>query len=210
MATIYIKQDKEDLPKRKPNDQYQTEESLIWAAMRRLVPPRVTNVLDIGAGDGRWGRITQILTRPSILVGVEVENYPKPHGFTHWYNEDFLTWEWSTQYSNFDLIVSNPPYYIAEEIVRKAWDLLVPGGSMIMLMRLAFQASIGRYQGLWNEIWPTKILICSRRPSFYGGGTNGTEYGIYYWWKDNFGKPYGIPRSWQTELLYYERAKPRG
>ena len=55
----------------------------------------------------------------------------KPLGFTEWHqNRDFLTLETDRP---FDMIVSNPPYYCAEEIIRRAWTMLAPGGHMVML-----------------------------------------------------------------------------
>ena len=55
-----------------------------------------------------------------ILVGVEIKDEPKPVGFTDWYpNRDFMTL--GEQKASFDMIVSNPPYYCAEEIIHRAW-----------------------------------------------------------------------------------------
>ena len=210
MTTIYVNKDKE-LPERKTHDLYETERNLIVAAYDYEIPDkRSLKVLDIGAGDGRWGEEVKWINKDVYLVGVEIDpNRERPLGFNEWYNCDFLTWETDEK---FDLIVANPPYYKAEEIIRKAWNMLANDGSMIMLLRLAFQAGSddrgvvkGRYQSLWNEIYPYQVKICSRRPSFYDGGTNGTDYGVYYWSKDAEGKCIGIPRQWTVKLMNYDR-----
>jgi hypothetical protein len=205
MTSIYIKEGTE-LPERHSNDDYITERTLIYRALHEFLPARrVYGILDVGAGDGRWGSIAREITHANVVVGVELQEMPAPDDFTDWFSgQDFLTWK--TNYT-FDLIVSNPPYSIAEECIRKSWDLLEAGGTMIMLLRLAFQASIRRYNGLWVEIHPHTVAVCSRRPSFYGGGTNGDEYGIYIWKKDRWGMPVGNPRQWNTKLFIYPRDK---
>lgn len=207
MTTIYVS-DKKDLPTRHQNDKYVTERNLIRAAYLEHLPFPVERVLDIGAGDGRWGAIVRE-TQPLVeLWGVEIDDTPVSDTFDFWHNNtDFF--DFAERYYNddfgWDLIVSNPPYNLAEPMIRAAWELLVPGGTMIMLLRLAFQASIGRYEKLWNEIWPREVSVLSRRPSFYGGGTNGTDYGIYVWEKDEWHNPVGAPRIWMTSLINYER-----
>ena len=206
MSTIYVT-DKTKLPKRHENDKYITERNLIRAAYKEHMPFPVERCLDIGAGDGRWGEIV-LETQPlAELTGVELDDTPANQSFNEWYGKtDFLEWaENSPEERTFDFIVSNPPYYIAEPIIRAAWDLLVPGGTMLMLLRLAFQAGIKRYETLWNDIWVREVSVLSRRPSFYGGGTNGTDYGIFVWEKDEWDNPIGYPRMWMTSLINYER-----
>lgn len=204
MTTVYVS-DKDKLPERHKNDLYVTEKNLIRAAYFEFVGEPVDNCLDVGAGDGRWGEVLLETQPMATITGVELEDVPVNDAFDFWYpNTDFLEWA-PDQDRIYDLVVSNPPYFIAEPIIRASWDLMPPGGKMIMLLRLAFQASIGRYEGLWNEIHPTEVAVCSRRPSFYGGGTNGTDYGIYVWEKDDWGHPVGAPRLWITSLINYKR-----
>lgn len=206
MTTIYVDKDK-GLPERKSHDLYETERNLIVAAYENEFLLHHETILDIGAGDGRWGEEAKWIIKNCHLTGVEINpEREKPLGFAKWNTCDFLTWKTEQK---FDLIVSNPPYYKAEEIIRKAWEMLGVGGQMIMLLRLAFQSGAGRYDGLWNEIYPYQVKVCSRRPSFYGGGTNGTDYGVYYWQKNPSGKPVGRPRQWVTKLLNYDRKAER-
>lgn len=206
MTTIYIG-DKASLPKRIHFDHYPTERNLINVALETFRPSKANSILDIGAGDGRWGDMAQCLTTAQQLTGIDIRPLPKPTGFTDWYTADFLSWQSALPY---DLIVSNPPYHIAEAVIWQAWSMLAAKGTMIMLLRLAFQAGIQRYQTLWRQLSPVTVGICSRRPSFYGGGTNGTDYGIYVWRKDEQGRNLGNIRQWQTVLLMYDREKQSG
>lgn len=196
MTTIYIS-DKEKLPERKAFDLYATEWNLIRAALGTFAPKQAFSILDIAAGDGRWGIEAQRLTKPTCLIGVDVRPLPQPSGFSEWYTADFLEWNPARPV---DLIVSNPPYRFAERIIRHAWDMLSDGGTMIMLLRLAFQAGVKRGRGLWQDCPLVSVGVCSLRPSFYGGGTNGTDYGIYHWIKGQ-----GTPGRWDAMRINHQR-----
>lgn len=205
MTTIYVK-DKTKLPERAAFDHYATPPDLIRAALA-ISPLFGTNsILDIGSDDGRWGIEAQRQTGGARLVGVEIRPLDPPPGFSEWHTADFLKWEPGGQ---FDLIVSNPPYYIAEKIIRRAWEMLTYYGEMIMLLPLRFQAGIGRARGLWQDCPLHTVGVVSPRPSFYGGGTNGTDYGIFYWHK---GPGAGKPGQWDTVLISHkkERRPPIG
>lgn len=205
MTTIYVS-DKDALPERHDADLYVTEHTLIVAALKQYAPLSATSILDIGAGDdGRWGLLAQAQTGAISLTGIEmreIENIPPK--FTEWYTQDFLSFKPAHGY---DLIVSNPPYYIAEPIIRKAWDMLLPGGTMMMLLRLSFLEGVTRYQHLWQELPVTEVGVCARRPSFYGGKTNGTAFAIFVWAKDMQGNPSGKPLQSRLSFLNYEREK---
>lgn len=221
MPTLFI-DNKELLPERMPSDLYQTEFSLIDAFMSALIyenllslkpaiPVSNYKILDIGAYDGRWGTIakanvktiSRLASHDIELYGVELQSVNKPDGYLHWFSEQpFLEWETEDR---FDLIVSNPPYSKAEEFVRRGFDLMLDAGSvMAMLLPIDFMAGQDRYRNLWTDIPPVSVYICSRRPSFYGGKTNANNFAVFVWAK-RFGKVWGIPRQWDTKLLYYER-----
>jgi SAM-dependent methyltransferase len=200
---LFLDVDRTKPPERHEHDEYITERNLIRAAIDFLGPTRGSRILDIGAGDGRWGQITAAKLEAKEVVGVDIRKLDKPLGFTEWHqNRDFLTFETDRP---FDMIVSNPPYYCAEEIIRRAWGMLAPGGHMVMLLRMAFQTGVERYNNLWSQLHPHTVAVCSRRPSFYGGGTNRTEFSIFYWGKGWDGYPLGSPRRWNTYLLLHER-----
>ncbi len=97
---------------------------------------------------------------------------------------DFLQWDTSIDY---DLIITNPPFAIAEEITRKALNLADPeSGKVIMLQRLNWLGSASR-DDFFTEYPPSLIVMHAKRPSF--GGTSSTdsiEYAHFIW--DNTGK----------------------
>jgi hypothetical protein len=92
---------------------------------------------------------------------------------------DFLQWDTSIDY---DLIITNPPFAIAEEITRKALSLADPeSGKVIMLQRLNWLGSASR-DDFFTEYPPSLIVMHAKRPSF--GGTSSTdsiEYAHFIW-----------------------------
>lgn len=209
MTTIYTDK-KNSLPERHENDLYVTELNLVAAALSNFGQP-AKNVLDVGAGDGRWGIGASWLFSGSVsnvdLVDITPQErvFQAPAGVNvNYHVGDFLTWQAPRKY---ELIVSNPPYFIAEEIVRKSWEMLEPGGVMMYLLRLSFLAGIGRFEGLFRDIPLYKVGVCARRPSFYGGGTNGTDFGMFIWQKNMYGNPHstGYPNSFYGESFYHAR-----
>lgn len=94
---------------------------------------------------------------------------------------DFLTWT-NPENLDFDLIITNPPFAIAEQITRKALDLVCPdSGKVIMLQRLNWLGSASR-DSFFSQNMPSLIVMHARRPSF--GGTKSTdsiEYAHFVW-----------------------------
>jgi hypothetical protein len=166
---------------REGHDFYPTPPALALAALQHYAdgtPPR--RVLDPGAGTGVWGRavLAHYRTGTPELTGVDLFAPPCPD-YATWIQEDYLTWHGPGAY---DLICGNPPYSLAEAFIRRAHSQLAPGGSLILLLRLAFLASIGRGRGLWAKLPPTRVGICMQRPSFTGNNrTDATEYALFYW-----------------------------
>lgn len=210
MTTIYINKNT-TLPERIPFEHYATERTLIRAALFDYGPLKAPLILDPGAGDGRWGAIAREFYPRAIIDGVEIRDLPMPAGFNGWHQWDFLDFCSSIPY---DLILGNPPYgpkvggvSMAECFIRHAWKMLAPGGTMIFLLRLAFQAGAARYEGLWTSHPLYRLVVVSCRPSFYGNGTNGTEYGLFIWRKRLDGSSMGNARKWPTELLIHKRER---
>ncbi len=93
---------------------------------------------------------------------------------------------------SYDLIITNPPFYIAEEVVKKAFRD-VGGeygiyGTIVMLLRLNFMGSQNR-KDFWMEYPPDEIYIHSKRMCFTGDGkTDSIEYAHFVWFKNIWGK----------------------
>lgn len=68
-------------------------------------------------------------------------------------------------YENYDVIITNPPFNIAMEIIIKALDEVCDGGLVIMLLRLNFFGSMQR-QKFFQENMPVLTYVHTKRPSF--------------------------------------------
>lgn len=93
---------------------------------------------------------------------------------------DFL--EYSFQ-EKFDLIITNPPFNIALEIINKSFELLENNGHIIMLLRLNFLGSQSRIP-FFKKHMPKEIYVHSKRISFINGQTDSIEYAHFVWNKE--------------------------
>jgi hypothetical protein len=80
-------------------------------------------------------------------------------------------------------IITNPPYSLAEEFVKKCKEQF-PEAEIIMLLRLAFLESKKRFH-FWEQHPVNKLYILSQRPSFTGKGTDATAYAWFVWNNSN-------------------------
>lgn len=181
-------------------------------------------ILDPCAGDDcRWGlMMAEWLDRnyslPSYITGIDIQMFPRPIGVDEWQNTDFLNF---TPWAKYDIIISNPPYGpnveyelsdgtilkipLAEAFIYHGYDLLDKYGVMTYLLNLDIQSGQKRYNNLWQTHYPIKSIVCSRRPSFYGGKTSGNNYAIFTWENDAQGNIMGTSRQWESQLLMHER-----
>ena len=167
---------------RDPWDHYPTQIELCRAAIN-LLPERwpAFRILDPGCGAGPWGTAARERWQGAFIHGVDIHTQGYPVAYSQIDEEDFLM---ASLDANYDLIVGNPPYRYAEEFVRKSYELLVPNGAMIFLLRLNFLASRKRATGLFSDIRPKKVYVLATRPSFTGDNkSDDNEYGLFLWTK---------------------------
>ena len=92
----------------------------------------------------------------------------------------------------FDAILTNPPYNLAQEFVERSYEVVKPGGWIVMLLRINFLGSQKR--GPWfQQYMPHSVYTHSKRPGFYPKnwkelmpelkkkGTDSTEYAHFVW-----------------------------
>lgn len=185
--------------KRREHDLYPTPEGLVKAIFNEAYfsykLPNI-KILDVGCGEGVWGKVAREKFPKATIVGVELRKELKSQENVPCYDqmylgEDFLAantlYPRDWQLEKYDLIIGNPPYHLAEEFIRTSFKYLFNGdAAVVFLLRQAFLASMKRYNGLWKDHFPSKILTCSRRPSFYHAdtgskSTDGEEYAVYFW-----------------------------
>lgn len=84
--------------------------------------------------------------------------------------------------SGYDIIATNPPFNIGEEIIRRSLALLNPCGCAAFLTKMAFLSTQKRSQ-LFVERPPLEVWILRARPSFTGDGATdiAQEYAFTFW-----------------------------
>lgn len=94
--------------------------------------------------------------------------------------EDFLFYD---NNKKFDVIITNPPFNIAEEIINKSFKHVKDNGYVIMLLRLNFFGSKKR-KIFWKDNMPILTFVHHERISFTNGQTDSIEYMHCIWKKD--------------------------
>lgn len=140
-------------------------ETPAWA-VRAIVPhlPCSRGVLDPCAGKGA---ILQVLEheaegRFTALRGIEInEAYRHTHGFPTLYGDAL---DPAVSWGAPRLVVMNPPFHVAQEILVRALDEVRPGGTIAALLRLSFLASTKRLP--FHRAHPSDVYVLADRPSF--------------------------------------------
>lgn len=82
-----------------------------------------------------------------------------------------------------DVIITNPPFIIAREIIEKSLHDVKDGGLVIMLLRLNFFGSKARFS-FWQKNMPSYCYVHSERMGFTDDGkTDSIEYIHSVWIK---------------------------
>lgn len=178
---------------RDPNDYYKTEETCIRGYFKQYplyIKPKT--YLDVGAGDGVWGRTVRSV-HPTIdyVAGVELQEEfsltDARTGYDTWVTADYLSldtpWDYPGLDEGFDLVGGNPPYKYAEAFFHKSKHYVHRNGVIVFLLRLGFLASERRYDTMWTKgSRPTMVTVLNTRPSFTGDGkTYPGDFAIFNW-----------------------------
>jgi hypothetical protein len=174
---------------RRADDFYRTEAHVTRAILGHL--PRLP-VLDPCCGDGAildavhatWG------TAPSALCGIELDETRalavREKGYLCGARDALGPESWPAAYRG--LVVTNPPFSLAEEFVRRALTEIAPtGGTIAMLFRLAFLETAKRAS--FHVEHPSDVFVLSKRPSFTEDGkTDSCAYAWFVWGPNRGGR----------------------
>lgn len=161
--------------KRMADDFYETPP---WAtrAILRVLGPRDGVILDPCAGDGAILAVAREMCPVAHLSAIELRPeheaacrgamsgpFVRPTDLV--IRDALLPESWRGRTTDRPhLVLTNPPFELSMEFVRRALDEVSRGGTVAMLLRLAFMASIER-QAFHNER-PADVFVLPRRPSF--------------------------------------------
>ena len=187
------------LRKRSRSDFYPTPHGMAQAALDLLpedFSPRF--IFDPGHGTGVWGQAVRKKWGEEVfLSGIDIMEFSAPDIYDVTLTGDYL----SINCGDYNLIVGNPPFSLAEEFIRKSVKSLLDGGYVMFLLRLSFLESQKRGLGLYKEFMPWQVITSSRRPSFTGNGrTDSDGYGIFIW-KKGWDRDYYIGKMFYWDYL---------
>lgn len=173
---------------RRPDDFYSTPAWCVRAILPEL--PNEGILFDPCAGDGAILAAVREEQPSRVLLGLELSatrvmraglrSLPVIEGDAL----DEQTWK-GTCGSNLRVVLTNPPYSLAEEFLCRALDEFgfapdgMLRGTVCLLLRLNWLASQSR---AWlHKKHPSDVFVLPRRPSFVNGRTDATEYGWFVW-----------------------------
>lgn len=164
---------------RHPDDFYSTPPYVTRAILPYL--PRAGHVLDPCAGTGAI--LSELVTEgvdPRNLYAIELNEARAAECRSKFVRGcdvvDSLISDWRPRP---DLVITNPPFKLATEFVRKALEESASGATVAMLLRLSFMESMERH-GLHVE-HPSDVFVFSRRPVFRTDGGKKTDTTTVAW-----------------------------
>ena len=87
----------------------------------------------------------------------------------------------SAVFTQKDVIITNPPFSLTVEFIRKSLSELAPNGTLAYLQRVNFLGSKCRVD-FWKEVgFPNKTPVIIPRPRFVNGGSDSCEYMWMIW-----------------------------
>ena len=112
------------------------------------------------------------------------------------YTEDFLNWKWSFRGHEFDFVITNPPFNIAQDIINESLECCKEWWYVIMLLRLNYFWGKVR-QDFWKKHMPIRAYVHNRRMSFTPDWkTDSVEYMHCVW------KKWVYPKETKLSLIF--------
>lgn len=165
------------------HDYYATPEHVVPFFLQHANVESAKNILDIGCGDGVWGKAVRKVNPYANITGIDIQAFEKSDAYDQWIVEqDYLKWNTPLK---FDLVVSNPPFKYWRNIVHKAMNELIDGGYLSLFLRL--QCLESKKSADIFAKYPLKaVLVSVSRVPFLlknGGVGNKSAYAQYIWQK---------------------------
>jgi len=170
---------------RRESDFYRTPEWVVDSIIQTLGAPYFSGayVLEPCAGDGVIVEKIRSCSHSAQITAIEIRPEEKQKlieaGADQVIIDNFL--EARSNFPDPDIIITNPPYSVAQEIIEHCFEI-APDAEVIMLLRLAFLESKKR-KSFWDKHPVTQLYVLSERPSFTGKGTDATAYAWFVWSK---------------------------
>jgi SAM-dependent methyltransferase len=146
-------------------------------------------ILDPGCGTGHWGFAVKNIFPTSNLIGVDRFVSPDSRfSFNYDYlflGDDFGDYrDFPETKFQFDLIIGNPPYSLAEDFIWKSFRLINKHAWLMFLLPVQFICGQRKHKKFWSAGWsPRFVYNLPRRPSFTNNKkTDNREFALYIWY----------------------------
>ena len=94
---------------------------------------------------------------------------------------DYLSPEHVPENHLFSATITNPPFSLTEDFIKKSLRMASPWGFVAYLQKVNFLGSKKR-NDFWREVkLPDKLIIATPRPSFAKSGSDSCEYAWFCW-----------------------------
>ena len=162
--------------KRTASDFYATPLPCIEKLLEYWQPKPNDRILDPCAGSGNFG----IVLRKKInnhIDAIEIREEEKDKLLQIY--DDVKIGNCLNYVDYYDVVITNPPFSQAYEIVKHYLEVVKPR-ELILLLRTSFLESKKRYD-FWQRHPVNKLYVLSERPSFTGSGTDACSYSFFIW-----------------------------
>lgn len=143
---------------------------------------KVADIVSLEQGIFNCIQLQKDMSYPSVLQEwwMKVVSNDLREDSPSMYHSDFLKATWENLY---DLIITNPPFAIAQEIIQKSLQVCKEWGYVVMLLRLNYIGSNDR-ANFWKKNKPYAIYADNKRMSFTPDKwTDSIEYAHFVWKK---------------------------
>lgn len=139
-----------------------------------------TKILDCCCGGDELHEASYPVAIRNIYGNVDMDLYDIREDSKADFKEDYLLADTKDKY---DVIITNPPFDLSYDIIKKALDDVKMGGFVIMLLRLNYFGGKVR-SNLWKEHMPKYCFVHNKRISFtQDNKTDSIEYCHMVWQK---------------------------
>lgn len=114
------------------------------------------SVLEPCIGAGHLAKVVYVDNPDVTISGYDIVD--RKSGFSTTI-QDFLKADIK---ADFDYVITNPPYSLAEEFIRKSLTCVKENGKVIMFLKLQFLEGVGR-KDLFDNFPPKYIYVCRKR-----------------------------------------------
>ena len=162
---------------RRDKDLYETPPSVVSHFLQHHLKGEYQRILEPCCGSGNMVRELRKRYAGAYIQAMDICNINHiPESTFSLKGIDYLQYE--RDYP-FDLIFTNPPYSLAQEIITHSIETW-PKATVVMLLRLNFLGAQKRHKW-WQKYPASDIYVMSCRPDYTGEGGDATEYAWFVW-----------------------------